>query len=82
MQYESNGHCFYILTSQPLKILKHESENNIIIICYCNSESSDMTGDSGVLRYDLEYGLSEEITIDVSDHYPVFATFSINEIEK
>ncbi|AKB84512.1 endonuclease/exonuclease/phosphatase family protein [Methanococcoides methylutens] len=45
------------------------------------TDNSDLTGDSGVFRYDLEYGLSEELTTDVSDHYPVFATFSINEIE-
>lgn len=45
------------------------------------TDSSDLVGDSGVFRYDLEYGLSEDLTTDVSDHYPVFATFSINEIE-
>lgn len=27
---------------------------------------------SGVFRYDLEYGLSEELTTDVSNHYPVY----------
>ncbi|WP_440952067.1 exonuclease/endonuclease/phosphatase family protein [Methanococcoides sp. FTZ1] len=45
------------------------------------TDSSDLVGDSGVFRYDLEYGLSEDLTTDVSDHYPVFATFSISEIE-
>ncbi|MEL4304338.1 exonuclease/endonuclease/phosphatase family protein [Methanococcoides sp. LMO-2] len=36
------------------------------------TDTSDIVGDSGVFRYDLEYGLSEEMTVAVSDHYPVY----------
>jgi len=39
------------------------------------TDDSDLAGDSGVFRYDLEYGLDEELTTDVSDHYPVYAEF-------
>ena len=39
---------------------------------------SDFSGDSGVFRYDIEYGLTENETINVSDHYPVFAEFWCN----
>lgn len=36
------------------------------------TDDSDLAGDSGVFRFDLEYGLDEDMTINVSDHYPVF----------
>ncbi|AKB85380.1 endonuclease/exonuclease/phosphatase family protein [Methanococcoides methylutens] len=36
------------------------------------TDTSDIVGDHGVFRYDLEYGLSEEMTVAVSDHYPVY----------
>lgn len=31
---------------------------------------------SGVIRYDLIYGLTQEVTEEVSDHYPVYAQFN------
>ncbi|MDO9517745.1 MAG: hypothetical protein Q7J10_06805, partial [Methanosarcinaceae archaeon] len=42
------------------------------------TDSSDFTGNAGVLRYDLEYGLSLDETVAVSDHYPVYAEFWID----
>jgi hypothetical protein len=36
---------------------------------------SDFTGDAGVFRYDIEYGLTADETTAVSDHYPVYAEF-------
>jgi endonuclease/exonuclease/phosphatase family metal-dependent hydrolase len=42
------------------------------------TDSSDFTGDFAVHRYDIEYGLTEELTVAVSDHYPVYAEFSLN----
>lgn len=42
------------------------------------TDDSDIAGESGVFRYDLEYGLDEELTTDVSDHYPVFVEFVID----
>jgi endonuclease/exonuclease/phosphatase family metal-dependent hydrolase len=41
------------------------------------TDNSDLTGDSGVFRYDLIYGLDEELTTGVSDHYPIYAEFLI-----
>jgi deoxyribonuclease-1-like protein len=35
----------------------------------------DFTGDAGVFHFDSEYGLTENETWAVSDHYPVYATF-------
>ena len=39
------------------------------------TDSSDFTGDAGVYRYDLEYGLTLDETTAVSDHYPVYVDF-------
>jgi deoxyribonuclease-1-like protein len=36
---------------------------------------SDFTGDSGVFRFDTAYDLNYNSTINVSDHYPVYANF-------
>ena len=41
-------------------------------IIVTDSTVSDFTGDSGVFRFDVEYGFSEDETVAVSDHYPVF----------
>ena len=39
------------------------------------TDSADFNGESGVFRFDIEYGLTEDETITVSDHYPVYAEF-------
>ncbi|WP_462272593.1 exonuclease/endonuclease/phosphatase family protein [Methanohalophilus sp.] len=39
------------------------------------TDTSDYTGNAGVFRYDLEYGLNQELPEDVSDHYPVYAEY-------
>ncbi|MDK2947295.1 MAG: deoxyribonuclease-like protein [Methanolobus sp.] len=46
------------------------------------TDSSDFTGNSGVFRFDLEYGLDYNETVAVSDHYPVYAEFvAINDMD-
>jgi endonuclease/exonuclease/phosphatase family metal-dependent hydrolase len=42
------------------------------------TDESDFTGDYGVHRFDLEYNLTYDETIAVSDHYPVYAEFNIS----
>lgn len=42
-------------------------------IIITDSALRDFTGDSGVFRFDIEYGLSGDETVAVSDHYPVYA---------
>ena len=44
-------------------------------IIITNSAVSDFTGDCGVFRYDMEYGLTVDETTAVSDHYPIYAEF-------
>jgi endonuclease/exonuclease/phosphatase family metal-dependent hydrolase len=43
------------------------------------TDTSDYTGEAGVFRYDLEYGLDQDLTEDVSDHYPVYAEFWVHK---
>ena len=43
--------------------------NRIIVT---DSEVTDLSGDAGVYRLDIEYGLTVDETVAVSDHYPVY----------
>ncbi|MDA0525452.1 endonuclease/exonuclease/phosphatase family protein [Methanococcoides alaskense] len=42
------------------------------------TDTSDLVGQANVFRYDLEYELTEEETVAVSDHYPVYAEFNVS----
>ena len=42
-------------------------------IIVTDSAVSDLSGDSGVFRYDIEYRLTVDEMVAVSDHYPVYA---------
>ncbi|MDR6221923.1 hypothetical protein [Methanococcoides alaskense] len=42
------------------------------------TDTSDLYGQASVFRYDLEYQLTEEETVAVSDHYPVYAEFNVS----
>ena len=44
-------------------------------IIITNSTSAEYSGTWGIFRFDQEYGLNQSMAEDVSDHYPVFATF-------
>lgn len=45
------------------------------IIFPAKTTSEDYTGNSGVFRFDKEYGLTHNFTKTVSDHYPVWVEF-------
>ena len=45
-------------------------------IIITDSVVSDLSGDAGVYRFDIEYGLTVDETVAVSDHYPVYAELS------
>lgn len=49
-------------------------------IIITNAAVSDFTGNASVFRFDAEYGLTEDETTAVSDHYPVYAEFGWVEI--
>lgn len=42
------------------------------------TDTSDYAGECGVFRFDTEYGLNYNETVEVSDHYPVYAVFWID----
>nr|WAH99913.1 MAG: endonuclease/exonuclease/phosphatase family protein [Candidatus Methanoperedens sp.]WAI00067.1 MAG: endonuclease/exonuclease/phosphatase family protein [Candidatus Methanoperedens sp.] len=44
-------------------------------IILTSQAKTDFTGNSGVFRFDQVYNLSYDMTISVSDHYPVYAEF-------
>ncbi len=44
-------------------------------IIFTSAVEPYFTGDSGVFRFDTEYGLTYDETVAVSDHYPVYAVF-------
>ncbi len=44
-------------------------------IIITTSAKTDFTGDSGVFQFDKAYNLNYDSTIEVSDHYPVYASF-------
>jgi deoxyribonuclease-1-like protein len=44
-------------------------------IIVTDSAVSNLSGDSGVFRFDIEYELSGDETVAVSDHYPVYAEY-------
>ena len=39
----------------------------------------EFSGEIEVFRFDTEYGLDQPTAEDVSDHYPVFAVFSVGQ---
>ncbi len=47
-------------------------------IILTSQAKDDFTGNSGVFRFDQVYNLSYNMTISVSDHYPVYGTFWSN----
>ena len=44
-------------------------------IILTSQAKDDFTGNSGVFRFDEAYNLTYDMTVEVSDHYPVYAEF-------
>lgn len=69
-----DGHYWLIDDSQDTTTKSTDYTYDRIIL----ADISDLYGQFGVHRFDLEYNLTEEQTVAVSDHYPVFAEFLVN----
>jgi len=41
------------------------------------TDDTELTGEHGVYRFDLVYNLTDELTVAVSDHYPVMMKLSL-----
>lgn len=68
-----SGSEYYWVIDNSVDTTTKSTEYTYDRIIITDSAVSDLSGDSGVHRYDIEYGLSEDETVAVSDHYPVYA---------
>ena len=68
-----NGSGYYWAINDGVDTTTKSTDYTYDRIVITDSAVSDYTGDLRVFRYDLEYGLSEDETTAVSDHYPVYA---------
>ena len=68
-----SGSGYYWVIDNSVDTTTKSTEYTYDRIIIMDSAVSDYTGDSGVYRFDVEYGLSDNETVAVSDHYPVYA---------
>ena len=68
-----SGSGYYWLIDDGVDTTTKSTEYTYDRIIITDSAVSDLSGDSGVYRFDIEYGLSGYETVAVSDHYPVYA---------
>jgi len=67
-----SGSEYYWLIDDSVDTTTKSTDYTYDRIIVTDSAVSDLSGDSGVFRYDLEYGLTLDETVAVSDHYPVY----------
>ena len=67
-----SGSEYYWVIGDGVDTTTKSTDYTYDIIIVTDSVVSDLYGDSGVFRYDIEYGLSGDETVAVSDHYPVY----------
>lgn len=73
----TGAYCWLINNSMDTTTKASDCTYDRIVIS--DSTMSEFTGNSGVFRYDLEYNLSYDETVAVSDHYPVYGEFWCKE---
>ena len=67
-----SGSQYYWVIDDSINTTTKSTDYTYDLIIITDSIVSDLSGDSGVFRYDVEYGLTVDETVAVSDHYPVF----------
>jgi exonuclease III len=72
------GGDYYLCINNSVDTTTSATNCTYDLIIITTPAITDFTGDSGVFRYDMEYGLAVNETIAVSDHYPVYAEFWSN----
>ena len=70
-----SGGEYYWVINDGVDTTTKSTEYTYDRIIITDSAVSDFTGDAGIYRFDIEYGLSEDETTAVSDHYPVYAEY-------
>jgi len=68
-----SGSGYYWVIDDSVDTTTKSTDYTYDRIIIMGSALGDLSGDSGVFRYDIDYGLSEDETVAVSDHYPVYA---------
>ena len=68
-----SGSEYYWVIDDSVETTTKSTDYTYDLIIITDSVVSDLSGDSGVHRFDIEYGLSGDETVAVSDHYPVYA---------
>lgn len=66
----------YTVHGEPTNTRGSKSYDNIV---FTQTETSEYTGQSGILNLQTEYGLTAQQALKVSDHMPVWAEFTITE---
>ncbi len=66
----------YTVHGEPTNTRGTKSYDNIV---FTRTPTSEYTGQSGILNLQSEYGLTTKQALKVSDHFPVWAEFSITE---
>jgi len=68
-----SGSAYYWVIDDSVDTTTKSTDYTYDRIIITDSATFDLSGDAGVFRYDLEYGLTLDETVAVSDHYPVYA---------
>ena len=70
-----SGSEYYWVIGDGVDTTTKSTEYTYDRIIVTDSALSDLSGDAGVYRFDIEYGLSVDETVAVSDYYPVYMDF-------
>ena len=69
---DMSGNEYYWVIDDSVDTTTKSTDYTYDRIIITDSAISDLSVDTGVYRFDIEYGLSEDETVAVSDHYPVY----------
>ena len=70
-----SGSEYYWLIDDSVDTTTKSTDYTYDRIIITDSAVSDLYGDLGVFRFDIEYGLTVDETTAVSDHYPIYAEY-------
>jgi len=70
-----SGSAYYWVIDNSQDTTMKSTDYTYDRIIITDSAVSDLYGDSGVFRFDIEYALSVNETVAVSDHYLIYADF-------
>ena len=66
----------YTVHGEPTNTRQTKSYDNIV---FSRTPTTEFTGQSGIVNLQQEFQLSQEQALKVSDHYPIWAEFTVTE---